>query len=492
VLTGKPFINGAFRDGGASDPIAVIDPATEEQIGAIEAADADDVDDAVIAARNAFEAGWSDTKGQERARYLRAMADSTERRLDELTRLEVLDNGKPQAEARWDIEDAIGCFRMYADLAEELDGRQELPVSLPTSDFRSTARLEPIGVAGQIIPWNFPFLMAVWKVAPAIAAGAAMVLKPSEVTSLTALELGKIAQEADLPAGVLNILPGFGADVGAALANHRGIDKVAFTGSVPTGSAVMRASAQDIKNVSLELGGKSPFIVFDDADVDAAVEWIMFGIFWNKGEVCSATSRLLVQDSIAARLIDRLIEESRKITIGNGFDPEARLGPLVSKSQHDKVLGFIDRARAAGVDCAIGGQRPAHLDKGYFVEPTIFLDPPTDAEIWTEEVFGPVLSVRRFVNEDEAVAAANDSRFGLGAAVMGADQEQLQRVARRLRAGIVWINCSQPTFSQAPWGGYKQSGIGRELGVWGLNNYLETKQITEYVSNKPWGWYLGG
>ena len=492
MFEGKPFIDGKWRNGNAADAISVINPATEEQVGEIAAASAADVNAAVNAAQRAFDGSWGDTQASQRAEFLRKMADVTQARLDDLTRLEVIDNGKPVAEAKWDIEDAVGCLQMYADLADQLDDRREQSVVLPTGDFASVARLEPIGVAGQIIPWNFPFLMAIWKVAPAIAAGATMVLKPSELTSLTALELGKIALEAELPPGVLNIVPGFGPEAGGALVNHPGVHKLAFTGSVPTGSAIMRGAAQDIKNISLELGGKSPFIIFDDADIEAAVEWIMFGVFWNQGQVCSATSRVLVQDAIADKLLDRLAREARNIVIGDGFDPLTKLGPLVSQGQFEKVGAFIRQAEADGIEKLCGGGRPDHLDQGYFIEPTIFVDVPQDAQLWVEEVFGPVLSVRRFGTQEEAITLANDSRFGLAAAVMSQDRERLHSVARKLRAGIVWLNCSQPTFSEAPWGGYRQSGIGRELGIWGLNNYLETKQITEYVSDAPWGWYLSG
>ena len=333
-------------------------------------------------------------------------------------------------------------------------------------------------------------LMAAWKVAPALAAGCTMVLKPSEFTPLTALELADIALKADLPAGVLNVVTGSGKDAGAPLSEHPDIDKLAFTGSVPTGSRIMQAAARDIKNVSLELGGKSPFIVFDDSDIEAAVEWIMFGIFWNQGEVCSATSRVLVQRDLYERLVERLEQETRKITIGNGLEQGVLLGPLVSRSQYDKVLAAVVRGKEDGARLVTGGNRPANLDKGYFMEPVVFADVPEDSWIWREEIFGPVVCIRPFDDEAEAVRSANDSRFGLAAAVMSRDIERCERVARALRAGIVWINCSQPTFTEAPWGGYKQSGIGRELGEWGLNNYLETKQITRYNSDKPWGWYI--
>jgi betaine-aldehyde dehydrogenase len=289
---------------------------------------------------------------------------------------------------------------------------------------------------------------------------------------------------------VLNVLPGLGKDAGASIAGHPHVDKLAFTGSGPTGSQIMRAAAQDIKNVSLELGGKSPFIIFDDSDVERAVEWIMFGIFWNQGQVCSATSRVLVQRKLYLPLLERLTEETRKLTIGNGMDEGVLLGPLVSRSQYEQVVRAIDRGREEGARLLTGGARPPHLKEGYFLEPAIFADVPENSWIWQEEIFGPVVCVRAFDDEQEALRSANNSRFGLAAAVMSKDTERCERVARRLRAGIVWINCSQPTFVEAPWGGYKQSGIGRELGVWGMNNYLEIKQITRYKSSEPWGWYI--
>ncbi|MGO4835801.1 aldehyde dehydrogenase family protein, partial [Rhizobiaceae sp. 2RAB30] len=332
-------------------------------------------------------------------------------------------------------------------------------------------------------------LMAAWKVAPAIAAGCTMVLKPSEFTSLTALELGAIAAEAGLPKGVLNIVTGLGQEAGHSLVRHPAVKKIAFTGSVPTGAGIAAAAAQDIKNVSLELGGKSPIIVFDDADIEAAVEWTLFGIFWNQGQVCSATSRLLVQKAIAQKFLDRLIDETRKITIGSGMTPGTLLGPLVSARHYERVGAFIESGRQVA-DLATGGGRPSHLPKGYFIEPAIFLDVPADSAIWTDEIFGPVLCVRTFDDEAEALQSANDSAFGLAAAVMTTDDARAERVAERLEAGIVWINCSQPTFAEAPWGGMKKSGVGRELGRWGLANYLEVKQITRYVSKEPWGWYL--
>jgi betaine-aldehyde dehydrogenase len=284
---------------------------------------------------------------------------------------------------------------------------------------------------------------------------------------------------------------GYGNDAGARLAAHPDVRKLAFTGSVPTGIAVATAAARDIKSVSLELGGKSPIVVFDDADLEQVVEWVMFGIFWNQGQVCSATSRLIVERGIAGRLIERLVEEARKITIGNGMDEGVLLGPLVSRSQYDKVLGYIEIGKQEA-RLASGGRRPPGFDAGYFLEPTIFTGVPPDARIWREEIFGPVLCVAEFGTEEEALTLANGSEFGLAAAVMTRDLERAARVADRFEAGVVWINCSQPNFLEPPWGGMKKSGVGRELGTWGLMNFLEPKQITNYLSPAPWGWYLKG
>lgn len=485
------YINGQWQSPVRGQLFETVDPSDESVIAQVAAATAEDVDAAVRAARHAFDEGpWPHLSGQERAAVLRRIADGIRERQQVLAELEVRDNGKPLPEALWDIEDTAGCFDFYADLAEGLDEEREQPVFLSDARFSSVARKEPVGVAGAIIPWNFPMLMASWKVAPALAAGCCMVLKPSEVTPLTALELADIADRAGLPAGVLNVVTGLGADAGAPLSEHPGIDKLAFTGSVPTGSRIMQAAAKDIRNVSLELGGKSPFIVFDDADIEAAVEWIMFGIFWNKGEVCSATSRVLVQQGLYDALMSRLLEETRKITIGNGMQDGVLLGPLVNQAQYEKVSAAIARGIEEGAQLVSGGRRPEHCERGYYLEPTIFVDVPVESSVWQEEIFGPVVCIRTFSDEAEAVHLANASRFGLAGAVMSRDLERCDRVARKLRAGIVWINCSQPTFTEAPWGGYKQSGIGRELGEWGLNNYLETKQITRFNSAEPWGWYI--
>ena len=485
----KLFIDGQWVAPADGMTLPVIDPATEEVFHEIAAAGAAEADTAVKAAREAFDHGpWPRLPGKERAKYLRAMAQGIRDRLPELARMETRDNGKPLPESEWDLADAAGCFDFYADLAEELDGEVE-EVKLGDARFISKAVREPLGVAVAIVPWNYPLLMASWKVAPALAAGCTMILKPAETTSLTALELGVIADAAGLPKGVLNILSGKGSVVGQALIEHSHVDKVAFTGSGPVGSRIMAAGAKDIKRISLELGGKSPFVVFADSDIEKAVEWIMFGIFWNQGQVCSATSRVLVEAPLYPKLLERLVKEAKKIKMGNGLDAGTLLGPLVNKGQYEDVLRHIDRAVEQGATVVCGGKYDG-FDKGFCVTPTILTDMALDSDAWVEEIFGPVVCIRPFETEEEAIRLANDSRFGLAAAVMSADDERCERVAAAFRAGIVWINCSQPTFTEAPWGGYKQSGIGRELGRWGLDNYLETKQITRLVSDEPWAWYL--
>ncbi|MEI2264913.1 aldehyde dehydrogenase family protein [Erwinia sp. CGal63] len=490
-VTTELFINGKWVNPLKGGSFASIDPGSEKEIASIAAASREDVDLAVKAAREAFETGgWPELSGKARAGYLRRIATLIREKQQSLAELEVRDNGKPLPEALWDIGDTAYCFDFYADLAEKLDEQQEQAVALSDDRFSSVARKEPVGVCGAIIPWNFPMLMAAWKVAPALAAGCTVVLKPSEVTPLTALQLADIAHQAELPAGVLNVITGLGAEAGAALTEHPDVDKLAFTGSVATGRKIMQVAAAEIKNVSLELGGKSAFILFDDSDIEKAVEWILFGIFWNKGEVCSATSRVLVQRNLYQPLLARLVEEAEKIKIGNGMDDGVLLGPLVNAAQYEKVQRAIAQGVEEGARLLSGGKRPQQHEKGYFLQPTIFTEMTEESELWREEIFGPVVCVRAFDDEAEAIASANRSRFGLAAAVMSEDLKRAERVARKLRAGIVWINCSQPTFTEAPWGGYKQSGIGRELGEWGLNNYLETKQITRYDSSQPWGWYL--
>ncbi|AES91125.1 putative oxidoreductase [Medicago truncatula] len=487
------FINGDWKSPILNKRIPVINPSTQQTIGDIPAATKEDVDAAVAAAKTALSrnkgADWASASGAVRARYLRAIAAKVTEKKSELAKLEAIDSGKPLDEAAWDMDDVAGCFEFYADLAEKLDAKQKAPVSLPMDTFRSHVLKEPIGVVGLITPWNYPMLMATWKVAPALAAGCAAILKPSELASLTCLELGEICKEVGLPPGVLNILTGLGPEAGAPLASHPDVDKIAFTGSSATGSKIMTAAAQLVKPVSLELGGKSPLIVFEDVDLDKAAEWAIFGCFWTNGQICSATSRLIVHESIATEFLNRMVKWIKNIKISDPLEEGCRLGPVVSEGQYEKILKFVSNAKSEGATILTGGSRPEHLKKGFFVEPTIITDVTTSMQIWKEEVFGPVLCVKTFSTEEEAIDLANDTIYGLGAAVISNDLERCERVTKAFKAGIVWVNCSQPCFTQAPWGGIKRSGFGRELGEWGLDNYLSVKQVTQYISDEPWGWY---
>lgn len=491
-MTTQLYIDGAFVESSSGESFPAVDPATETVFDSVAAGNTLDVDLAVCAARRAFDDGrWSDLPASERTAALRRVAAGIRAHLEEIAALETRDNGKPMPEAKWDIEDAAFCFDYYADLADAAEARSDTEVDVGDDRFNSRIRSEPVGVVAAITPWNFPLLMAVWKVAPALAAGCTVILKPSELCSLSCVELSKIIDAAGIPAGAFNLVTGTGPEAGAPLTQHALVDKVAFTGSVLTGRKVMQAASAGIRTISLELGGKSPFIVFADCDIDKAVEWILFGIFWNKGEVCSATSRVLVERRLYPCLLERLKNEAENIVIGPGDQAGVKLGPIVSKSQYEKVIGFLDRARDCGALRLTGGGRPAGMETGYYIAPTIYADVPLNAEIWREEVFGPVVCINPFDTEAEAITLANDGPYGLAGAVMSNDLERCDRVASKLRAGIIWVNCSQPTFVQAPWGGYKSSGIGRELGEAGFEAYRELKQITRFDHRETWGWYLG-
>ncbi|MCL7026139.1 hypothetical protein MKW94_005033 [Papaver nudicaule] len=487
------FINGEWRQPLHKKRIPIINPSTEQVIGDIPAGTAEDVQLAVDAARKALSRNkgkdWSKATGAFRAKYLRAIAAKVLERKTELARLEALDCGKPLDEAAWDMDDVAGCFEYYADLAEGLDAKQKVSVKVPMETFKSHVRKEPIGVVGLITPWNYPLLMAIWKVAPALAAGCAAILKPSELTSITCLELGDICREVGLPPGVLNIVTGLGPEAGAPLASHPHVDKISFTGSTATGSRIMSAASQLVKPVTLELGGKSPIVIFEDTDLDKAAEWTMFGCFWTNGQMCSATSRLIVHEKIAAKFLQKLVEWVKKVKVSDPLEEGCRLGPVVSGGQYEKIMNFISVAKSEGATILCGGRRPEHLKRGFFIEPTIITNVDTSMQIWREEVFGPVLCVKTFKTEEEAIELANDTEYGLAAAVISDDLERCERMTQAFQAGIVWVNCSQPCFCQLPWGGIKRSGFGRDLGEWGLENFLSAKQVTQYISNDPWGWY---
>ena len=483
VRTYQLFINGTWQASSGSSVVPVYDPSTEEIIAQVPDANQQDVDRAVAAARAAFEI-WSQTTAQERGRVLFRLAEKIRKESAKLAELESRNSGKPIVEAEYDINDVATCYEYYGGLATKVMGHVN-PV--PDNALSFTLR-EPVGVAGQIIPWNYPLLMAAWKLAPALAAGCTCVLKPAEQTPLTALEMANWFHEVGVPAGVVNIITGYGETAGAPLVIHPDVNKIAFTGSAAVGKIILKAAADSIKRVTLELGGKSPNIFFADADFEAAIDGALFGIFINQGEVCSAGSRILVERKIYPKFVEAMSEKARKIRLGPPLERETKMGPLVSKEQHERVLTYQEVGKKEA-KLAAGGGRPKAFSRGYYVEPTIFYDVPNTARIAREEIFGPVAAVIPFDNEADAIRVANDSPYGLAAAVWSRDIFKALRMVKAIRAGVIWVNHMQPTYVEAPWGGYKQSGFGRELGPWGIEEYLETKQVHINLNEQPIGWY---
>src|SRR5579872_4822397 len=479
------YINGEWTDSVSKKTFPVYDPSTEEVIAQAPDAGPEDVNRAVAAAKAAFDDGpWATTTAQERGRVLFRLANKIRENIPILAEMEARNTGKPIVEAEYDITDVATCFEYYGGLATKILGF----VNPVPDNAVSLTMKEPMGVAGQIIPWNYPLAMAAWKLAPAIAAGCTMVLKPAEQTPMTALEVAKWFNEIGLPPGVVNVITGFGETCGAPLVQHPDVNKIAFTGSAAVGKIIVKQAADTVKRVTLELGGKSPNIFFADADFEAAIDGALFGVFVNQGEVCSAGSRILVEKSIYSKFVDAMAAKAKTIRLGPPLERETKMGPLVSKEQYDRVRGYQETGKKEA-KLAAGGGRPASIGKGYYVEPTIFYDVNNSAKIAREEIFGPVAAVIPFKDEAEAMKIANDTPYGLAAAVWTRDIFKAFRAVKALRVGIVWVNHMQPTYVEAPWGGYKQSGFGRELGPWGIEEYLETKQVYINLNEAPIGWY---
>ncbi|HPF39879.1 MAG TPA: aldehyde dehydrogenase family protein [Phycisphaerae bacterium] len=471
----KALINGEWTDAASGKTFETINPSTGDTICTVAECEKTDVDAAVKSARRAFESGpWAKMNASERGRLMYKLADLIEENMEELAKLESLDNGKPIADSMAaDLPLTIACYRYYAGWADKVHGKT-IPVNGP---YHCYTRHEPVGVCGQIIPWNFPLLMQAWKWGPALALGNTIVLKPAEQTPLSALYVAQLAMEAGYPAGVINVVPGFGPGAGAPIASHHDVDKVAFTGSTEVGHLIMEAAARsNLKRVSLELGGKSPNIVFADADMDAAVDGSFFALFFNQGQCCCAGSRLFVEEKIHGEFVERLVEKAKNRRVGDPFNKQTEQGPQVSDEQFGKVMGYIESGKKEGAKMLCGGGRVG--EKGYFIQPTVFDDVKDDMTIAQEEIFGPVMSVLKFKDIDEVVQRSNRTAYGLAAAVWTKDIQKALRISNGVRAGTVWVNCYDVFDAAAPFGGFKQSGIGRELGEYALEHYSEVKTVT--------------
>jgi phenylacetaldehyde dehydrogenase len=476
--TGKILIDGQWSDAASGKTFDTYNPATGETLARVAEGDRTDIDRAVKAARKALEGAWGRMTASDRGKLIWKLADLLEQHLEEFATLETLDNGKPLTISRVaDVPLAVDCFRYMAGWATKIEGTT-IPISVPYAPgakFLAYTKREPVGVVGQIIPWNFPLLMAAWKLGPALATGNTVVLKPAEQTPLSAIRLGELITEAGFPEGVVNIVPGFGETAGAALASHPDVDKVAFTGSTEVGKLILQAAAGNLKKVSLELGGKSPNIVFADSDLKAAIGGAASAIFFNHGQCCCAGSRLYVEQSIFDQVVEGVSNQAKKIKLGPGIEPDTQMGPLVSKEQLDRVCGYIEAGFNEGAKATAGGKKPG--GQGYFVEPTVLVNTDHKMKVVQEEIFGPVVTAIPFKDADSVLPVANDNIYGLAAGIWTKDISKAHRVAEKLRAGTVWINCYNIFDAAMPFGGYKQSGWGREMGKDSLELYTEVKAV---------------
>ncbi len=482
------YVNGEWRESSNQEKRTIINPANGKGIAYAPEGTIEDAKYAIEVARTAFDSGiWSAISTAERASYLFKIADEIDKNMEELVYLETMDNGKTYREAEGDIGDAAACFRYYAGLITKPDG-QTYHVADP---MQAMVVREPVGVCGLIVPWNYPLLMSVWKIAPALAAGNTIVFKPSEVTPITATKLFEILEKVGLPKGVANMVMGAGPIVGNEIAASNKVDMISFTGGTKTGKHIMRTAADNMKKISLELGGKSPNIIFADADFETAIDYALFGIYAGSGQVCSAGSRILVEEKIYDKFVNSFVERAQQINVGPGDNPESEMGPLVSQEHMEKVLRYIEIGKDEGANVACGGRRIMEDGKGdgFFIEPTVFVNVKPDMRIVQEEIFGPVVVIQKFKDEQEAIELANGTDYGLAGGVFTVDGAKAMRVIRKLRAGITWINSYHPTYNEAPWGGYKQSGIGRSLGTFGLEEFQEIKQININLEVEPIGWF---
>lgn len=487
----KMFIDGCWTEGSEGKAVPTLNPANGEVLAMMTEGTVEDARKAIAAAKRSFYVTreWRDLDSQSRGDMLLKIADAVEKEKDEFARLDCLDHGKPLREAEADVDDAVHCFRYYAGLLKTPHGGA-YEVNDGFGKMHSYTVHEPVGVCALITPWNYPLLMGVWKLAPALTAGNSVVFKPSSNCVLSCVKLFHIFEKLGMPKGSVNLLLGPGSVIGNELAENHEVDMITFTGSTEVGQSIMRAAAGNVKKIGLELGGKSPNIIFADADLDGAVEWAMIGIFLNQGEICSAGSRILIEESIKDEFVKRLVKKANAITIGNPLE-NPDMGPLVSESHMKKVLGYIRKGVEEGATLLCGGERytEGECEKGYFVRPTVFDDCTDNMTIVKEEIFGPVVTVQTFQTEQEAIDMANNTEYGLAGAVFTADGSRALRVIKEIRAGITWINCYNPAFNEAPWGGYKKSGIGRDLGVYGLEEYQEIKQININLNPGIVGWY---